>query len=214
MESGSATDSYTYTFPVHHEESRGKKLGQGKIRRSKSVEPGARQQAAQVQTDKSTDILPPPRSPARELTREERERFKELPRPASATFAKPEVRSRPASTHRRALSSERPASREGRIRPESSSGSEKRMSQKAVMMRLRPKIFEQSVSELGSQTSQQQKTLGCPECFHAFGGLCVQHLSTSWQGSMKQVDSSHHPWHFFRSCESSSLTRCCHCGRP
>ena len=52
---------------------------------------GAWQQAAQVQTDKSTDILLPPRSPARELTREEREKLKELPRPASATFAKPEL---------------------------------------------------------------------------------------------------------------------------
>lgn len=196
MERGSANNSYTYTFPVDHEESRGKKLGQGNNRRSKSVEPGAWQQAAQAQTDKSTDILPPPRSPPRELTRDEREKFKQLPRPASATVAKPEIRSRPASTHGRARSSERPASREGGVRPESSSGSEKKMSQKAVMMRLRPKLFEQSVSELGSQTSQQQKTLGCPECFHAFGGLCVQHLSTSWQGSIKQVDYSHHPWHF------------------
>jgi len=176
-------DSDGHSFAVDHGQNNKKKLGRGKMLRSKSVEP------LQVSANDSHSALNSPLKSTPELTDEEREKYKILPRPKSAAVATSEVHSRPTlrTNPIRSGSLERPATGEARHRPESSS---ERTGQNAVGMRLKPKYLSQSLSEKSSQHSQL-KTLGCPECFHAFGGLCVTHLQTSWKGSMKQVSMIH-----------------------
>ena len=185
-----------------------------KVRKSKKKARGTSRELGHDSFDelpRPQSALPVPApvaSPPRELTDEEREVYKNLPRPKSAMDA-PGVRvsaARPSTSQSKAsrssqrnLNVRRSSSAEilaiaGResgdetLRTESGTSSRRRLGENASLMKLKPKLFAQDASEKSSHKSgHMPKSLGCPDCFHAFGGLCIIHLQTSWKGSMKQA---------------------------
>jgi hypothetical protein len=179
----------------------------GKVRKSKkkkkstspnnSLEELPRPQSAlPVSTQRELDIA---LSPPRELTEEEREIFKALPRPTSAmepgklSSYQKSTPQRPVSRARSAENFAYPSSpsdieaKGDYLTSERSNSSRRRLGENAAHMRLKPKLVTKEMSEQSSSISTQVKALGCPECFNAFGGVCHVHLQTSWKGSMKQA---------------------------
>jgi hypothetical protein len=139
-------------------------------------------------------------SPPRELTRDERELFKALPRPASAmetgrvsshlkaTPQKHVLRARSTESLPRSSCSADIEVTDDHLASERSTASRRKLGENAAYMRLKPKLVTatKEMSEKGSSSSHV-KSSGCPECFDAFGGICYKHLHTTWKGSMKQA---------------------------
>jgi hypothetical protein len=187
-------------FPVNEEEAKGRRRKKKSVRRSASSEALGRPKTAPLPETEDAGLV----NITRELSPEQKEDYKQLPRPKTAIKHASNASSRPTSRSgenagrsnlSREVSSEEPilscrADSVGTLMNENSRAIAQGHDSGSAVVKLKPKLLQPHISETKSSKSDvgaQEKTFGCPECFHAFGGICVKHLATTWKSSLKQV---------------------------